>query len=244
MSRIYFHTPTETAELLGSEHAHAGLFSENLGFGVLEDMCDEDELGALVGLPRRHPMLRVSLRYADKPLLEHNGVRITAWPLLLNTALIVGNDAVKLLTRISAQCEIHGWIAGEDRDWMADIIEDGRRLGIFRVRQGWEEVVAMLRRNDREPVVLSYSVTDEFPNYPSSTWEPPIGLEDDEIYEAYDQITAEQKWAHGIAWLKEHPERLLQFRPDDWAEVRLGHGLSAFDLATILRERRDEREAL
>lgn len=239
MSRIYFHTPSETVEVLGAERSHVGILSEGIGYGVLESVLGKGLLAELVGilpgdtLPRS---LQLLVCHGEGPLYEHEGMPITVWPLLLNTALAVGSDAVKFATRVNAQCELFSWVAGEDREWLADIIGDGLDAGILRENMGWESVIDMLGRNPYEPVVTSYSVMDSFPNHIHSTWEssPDIGI--DEASEQWASLSTEDQWKHGMDWLKQQDHRLLQLKPENWSKVRLGHSFTAFDLEKILRK--------
>lgn len=239
MGRIYFHTQTETVQISGAERAHAGIVTDALGYSVLEAVCDKQHLAALVDMGPADRHLSLAIRNAERPLLVHDGVPITAWPLLLNTALAVGSDAMKFLTRLHAQCEIHGWIAGEDRDWLAEIIGDGLDTGILRREMGWESLLDMLPRSYKQPVVMSYSTEPSFPNHQHSTWEssPDIGI--DEAEEQWAELSTEDQWEYGMDWLGRNQDRLLQLSPQNWSEVRLGHGLTAFDMEKILRGRKN-----
>jgi hypothetical protein len=142
--------------------------------------------------------LATSLRsgMSDLPL-EVAGVRLSTGNVSLNTAVAVGCDAMKLAAKLHGWCEVHCWVEGKDRAWLADVIEQGLDIGIFRrgiwyvdrplnaneaisdapdkqwSSQGWEAVQAFLRGRDDCPVVTSYSVTDSFPNASIADWEPP-----------------------------------------------------------------------
>lgn len=244
MSRLYFHSPTETVEVLGAERSHVAILSEGIGYGVLESVLGKGSLLEMLGYangdiyPRS---LDLEVRNCEGPLYVHEGVEITVWPLLLNTALAVGSDAVKFATRVNAQCELFSWVAGEDRDWLAEIVDDGLDTGILRREMGWESLLDMLPRSYKQPVVMSYSVMDSFPNQFASTWEssPDIGI--DEASEQFGALSTEEQWKHGIAWLEQQDERLLQLSPQNWSEVRLGHSFTAFDLEKIVRAEKENR---
>jgi hypothetical protein len=134
-----------------------------------------------------HTRLRVGFGF-DEPL-KWKGQPLQAFSLILNTACQVGSDAVKLAARLHGQCELHAWVDGPNRAWLADIIQAGLHSGVFRKGiwyqdvpngpkdkwsdQGWGDVIALLRERDDEPVVTSYSVTDRFPNRSLTTWNPP-----------------------------------------------------------------------
>lgn len=82
----------------------------------------------------------------------------------LNTAIALGSNPVKLAARIHGQCEIHLWFAAADAPFIADIMAQGLAIGIYRAGMGWDQVIELLRRPDVGDVVLSYSVTDSFPD--------------------------------------------------------------------------------
>lgn len=196
--------------------------------------------------------------------LTWKGKTADAFSLVLNTAARVGGDPVKLAARIHGQCEIHCWCEGKDRAWVAEIIDKGLRDGIYRrgmrpekapgvpgelVSQGWEEVAALLRSRDDEPVVMSYSVCDQFPNRYEAGWEPPADADlrpdwcDDEYWaelddsdraryradEGWDRLTDAERWDAGMAALRVQKGG-LQLDPDDWDTFSFGHCLSVFDL--------------
>jgi hypothetical protein len=172
------------------------------------------------------------------------GLVIRQWPLELNTALLLGNDYVRLLARVHAQCEIHGWIDGPNRSWFAELIDGGRAVGLFRADQGWEDVATFMRANDTDPVAMSYSVTDSFL---SGEWVP-------DEYKTYDEngyydmdrwedVPDDQKWHLGEAWLRsDHADNEL--KPENWSGLYFGHMLSYFDLMrsdneAVLESKRD-----
>lgn len=262
MSRVYFHTQSDTAELRGSERAWAGGVVETIAVGLIEPKWKEQEdfLLTLIkpdhylhtmpreGFPdamRWQRSFDVAWRNAmGDDFLTWRGEPLPAWDISLNTALVVGNDQVKFLARMHAQCEIHGWVDGPDRGWLADLMQQGRDTGLYRPEQGWEDVIALLRRRDDEPVVMSYSVCDQFPNPYASDWMPawPDGKPQkwDALSEAeqeersareeawYDLPDAE-KWERGLRWLRTQPG-LGALRPDDWQTFRFGRGITVFDL--------------
>lgn len=125
--------------------------------------------------------LRTALRASGLDLVVH-GVPLYSRDLELNTALVAGSDPVALAAKINAWCHLHCWVDGPDRAWMADVIELGLQTGLYRAGEGWEApragddgpgVVPLLLERDDEPVVLSYSVDDAFPNASIGDWMPP-----------------------------------------------------------------------
>jgi hypothetical protein len=92
------------------------------------------------------------------------GEKVDLFGSQLDTAIALGNDQLKFAARLHGQCEVHCYIEGQNREWLAGIIEQGLEQGIYRREQGWESVVSLLRNGCNSPVVLSYSVCDQFPS--------------------------------------------------------------------------------
>jgi hypothetical protein len=109
-------------------------------------------------------------------------------------------------------------------DWLAGIIDEGLDFGVYRrgmwyvnrvhdeltegpraeqpdakfVSQGWEDVLTHLRSHDDEPVVLSYSVCDQFPNANEALDYLPPWPEG--VPHSYDALTYEQQAEHDRLW--------------------------------------------
>lgn len=238
MSRVYFHSPSGMAELRGSERAWASSLVNDMACGFIA-RADQDALFELIPVGhylrevpegRKHPHWDKWLRTAWCVGLDLNwrGHTLDAWTFTLNTALLLGNDPVRFMARMHGQCEIHGWVDGRNRVWLADIIGRGRASGLYRHDAGWEDVAAFLGQRDDEPVVMSYSVCDGFPNAYASDW---TGTGDD----WYDLPEVEQ-WDRGMRYLRSMSG--LELSPDDWTEMRFGHGLSVIDLTAPDRDER------
>ena len=132
--------------------------------------------------------MRICVDDDVRPVMAWQGRRIALFDLMLNTAARVGSDAVKLAARLHGQCELHAWVDGPDRKWLAEIIASGREAGVFRDVNAitgyaekfpaddsldWEGVIALLKWRDDEPVVTSYSVCDSFMSTACAEWEGP-----------------------------------------------------------------------
>lgn len=278
MSRIYFHAPSGEVELYGTERHWMGNLVHDIGAAILDPADHVDQL--LQYLPADHYVRSVlrdpvgsAIRFARDfnnalhgdfgELLRWRGRGISAFSLVLNTVLLVGNDPMKLLARLHGQCELHCWVDGANRAWLADIIERGVSSGLYRDAhpQGddthnWSSVVAFLRTRDDEPVVTSYSVCESFPNASASDWIPwPEGTprdysaltkaqqeEVDHLSETWYDLSKAEQWDHGMRWLREHEaEKWLELRPGNWSSFHFGHGLTAFDLIAADSEIRLER---
>jgi len=211
VSRVYFHSIDGDAELRGSERAYAGGVTSNMALSMLRDSIGGGRERYERLLPRDHYLRNVKDEHwmnsfrtwwnvgFDSHEFDFDGYHISPWQIILNTALVMGSDAVELLARIHATCEIHGYIEGEHREWLADIIEVGREDRVLRPNQGWEDVMALLRKTDASPVVMSYSVCERFPNAyvakEAGLWSPGP--------EHCGHYTAEQE-AENRRWYAEH----------------------------------------
>lgn len=258
MSRVYFHSPSGDAELRGSERAWLGGLVNDLAVGILA-LHDPSRVDRLVSLAASdHYIAQHADGYAGMPLqiayrlaflhedpytaalVQHHGRRIDTFSLALNTAMLLGNDQVRLAARLHAQCELHAWVDGPNRGWLADVMEAGLESGVFRrgiehapdpirgraeplwVSQGWEDVITLLRTRDDEPVVTSFSVTEQFPS-PGDRWRE-FGEDGDGWYD----LDAAEQWRFAMDWLRQSPGE-LELRPDNKA-YRFGHKLSILDL--------------
>lgn len=255
MSRVYFHTPSGDTEILGSERAYAGGLVGDLTVGIVKPrfLRELDVFRQLI--PASHylwssvdnmPRFESSFETAWKVQLElaWKGHTFDCWTVSLNTVQRIGNDPLKFLARMHAQCEIHAFVEGANRAWLAEIIHKGRVLGLYREGAGWEDVVKLLLTRDDEPAVMSYSVCERFPNASSSDWLPPwpegVPLhwdaltkeqqdERERLSEEWYDLPDEEQWERGLNWLRKEPG-MLEFKPETWEGYGYSHGISAFDL--------------
>ncbi len=109
------------------------------------------------------------------------GQTLGAADILLNTALAAGSDPIRLAAKLS------GWdfclVEGEDRAWLADIIDEGLAGGMLRrtlgdwADLGWPGVAEFLRSSNAGPVVTHHSTGDSFLTSEVAGWE--VELPDD-----------------------------------------------------------------
>lgn len=232
MSRIYFHTPTDEAELRGSERAHMGLLVSEALLWSLNLQKD----GAFFERNAR-TILKVLHSGGGYPLVPKflpthlsvssgndyfdlgDGRRIEVWSCALNTLLASGSDPMKLAARLHGQCEIHAFVEGPNRKWLAGVMWDGRDMGVFRDDQDWEDVIKLLLSRDDEPVVTSYSVCDGFPNsYVAERggfWKSPEDY-DGEPSDAWYDLSPEEQWDLSMQAVRK-PEYGCELTPDRWA---------------------------
>lgn len=263
MSRMYFSTVDETAEVKGWERAWLGGLVQDVALGVfdLDDHTDEllqlvnpqhyaskyrdtganiHQVASMLGVALRTDMTGDATAPRGESLFLWRGKPLSAHGLVLNTAVAVGNDAVKLAARLHAQSEIHAWIHPRDRVWVAEIIEQAVATGIYRDTlrtyplkgqpafvdepSGWRDVIALLRSDLPGPVVTHYSITDEFPNrrvaeVPFDVWEDLDAVEQWRL--AFESLSI-GAWSRRLTGLR--------IMPDDWQSFRFHHNLTAFDL--------------
>lgn len=241
MSRVYFHSPSGEVELSGRERAYAGWIIGEMAFGVLrsdaEDRPDKPSLLRSI-LPPDCYLSSVTRDFqrAFQTWFSHgfdgslivNGKRVDTFTLILNTALVAGSDAIKLLARIHGQCEIHAWVDGANRSWLAEIAEIGLEASVLRADEGWEKVIPFLRSSSSEPVVLSYSVTDQFPNAYVAEWH------DEHDGDDWYDIPVDKRWEMAMSKLRDQGHRLLEMKPETWGSMLFGGGESAFTVAKQL----------
>jgi hypothetical protein len=254
MSRIYFHSISSETEVLGMERAYCGCMISDIGLSILNLKTSYDLI-----IPLLHPdhyiqdtvkknsggvkenvihQIETAIRisFSDEKFLVLDNKPINPWHLMLNTVLSIGSDTLRFMARLHAQCEIHSYVRGKNRNWLAGIIERGREEDILRDDVGWEDTVKMLRSNNKETVVLSYSVCDSFPNGSVADWEPPIDPEYDEPdWDVWHNLSNKKKWNLGLRGLLKKGHSLLEWKPDNWANVRFGEdGMTVFQLKKIL----------
>lgn len=229
MSRIYWHGKHHTSELLGRERAYMGVLCSDLANPILT--------GRGTGQP--HPIERLlppgkslfamrdpneAARMYLTSLLDDNqlvfsGETHSTFDLTLNTVIATGSPYLALLARLHGTCELHGWVAEGDREWLADLIDGGRERNIFRSGMGWESVAEHLRNGDGGPVVTSYSVCDSFPSAPVG-W---VGDHEDAWYDLDD----ETQWDTAFAALNPY----LQITPENLTEQTFYPGKTFWDVA-------------
>ncbi len=262
MSRIYFHSPSGEAVLRGSERAWLANLATSIAEGLLKIEGGEDAERLLKLVPPDHHLrksadgspgwfapwkrtfhLSWSGMFSERTF-TWRGQPLNPFSINLNTALKIGNDPIKLAARLHAQCEIHAWVDGPNRAWLADIIDEGLEAGLYRCTlrrdadsfgcasetdQGWNDVTALLRLCDDEPVITSHSSGDQFPC--STTAD----------YRAWEALSADERWAAAMAELRADTESGLELTPADWKTFNFRHGLTAFDLnAADMEQRLDQ----
>lgn len=258
MSRIYFHTREEDVEdvqVLGTERHWMGALCWQITEGFLQlDRYGDDMLKRFRSMiPDGHylkaPDLRREQHFRDDfmtafrveysgTLLAWQGRAISPWRVMLNTAVLVGSDAIKLCARLHGQCEIHAWVEGKNRAWLARIIERGLEEGVLReghpgdskFASGWRNAIKLLRSSKKTPIVTSYSVCEQFPGVHLLSPRDGEPQDHDEFYEwALSNLTHEQRWDRAMVELRAR-RASVELKPSDWRNYYFGDGITALDL--------------
>ena len=243
MSSIYFHSRSGESALRGSERAYMGgmcfdLFTMALGLDSsyragewLKPFLPTNFLVTEMDSPRFASTLKTWLKVDNRASLVSSGEHLDAFSLALNTAIVMGNEQIRLMARLHGQCELHCYVEGENRRWLAGIARRGRDARIFRPNQGWENVISFLESNSQEPVVCSYSVCERFPNSSFLPDNHPLrqeGIPTDQRDEYYD-IPEEEAWDICMPMLRASGGGLA-INEESLSELRFGHCKSAFCL--------------
>ena len=268
MSRIYFHHPGGETTVSGSERAFMGCVCYDLTIGLMDftgfDLQnhaiqyllpeDNDYYGKLghfnsdrfVTSMAVHNQLNLRYAYDGEEPIE-----VSAWDIQLNTALALGSDPIKLCARLHGQCEVHAYVEGANRTWLADIMQNGRDKGILRENMGWEETIAMLRERDDQSVVTSYSVCDQFPNIDMmpQAWQDEVmkGHRDEDdpdrniLYSERDKLSRQEIWDMSMETLRLHNATgKLELTPDNWDVIMFGYGPHVLEIMNYARKVRHE----
>jgi len=290
VSRIYFSFDDgDSMEILGPERAHFGITMEEFAKGMLGLVPSYGYGTSLIDrldpfINPDHPLANTPPRTAEWDRLLSTslnsfvrGREVFAWKgrplssvdLTANTVLAAGSDPLRLAVKIHLLCEVHGYVMGYHRGWLADLIEEGYEEGLYRKgfrradpehamdeligkevapehmivqSMGWPELVAKLREGRSGPVVMSYSVTEGFPNSSVANWLPPWpkgvekdwnALSEDQQKERHDRqeewlnLPYHRHWDLAVKGLK---GRQPPIEPKNLRTLRFGHEISLIDL--------------
>ncbi len=166
MSSIAFHFPDVTLRIGGRERHWFNAYCNNIAEGLA----------------------KLRLPYGMKPSLGWTfGNRPRLLDTILNSVWATGAAPARLAAIIHGFCEPNLLIEGEAFTEVADAIDEGRRVGIFREEtQGYDGIAKVSERfrQGGEWCALSYSVTDSFPRFNPET---------DECYTAEETVALIRK---------------------------------------------------
>lgn len=236
MSAVYFHSlESDTVRVSGSERAYASILTTNLMASIFELSISSDSFRRkLIETLPEDSYVQETDRLLNwlksstfgNAKLTVNGETLDVFSLSLNTAIACGGDAIRLLARIHGQCEIHCYVEGSNRKWLAEIIKNGLETKVLRDGMGWNNVVSALLLSDKTPIVCSYSVTESFPNRYVAKHSDNRGGED------WYEMSYGAQWEMAIGELRK--ESGLEITPDRWNDFRFTHCKSAFDIIDSL----------
>lgn len=260
MSRIYFHSEHGEAEVHGSERAYMGsmcghMFTYAMGLDYSGDDTPQHPSPLRRILNPKHyaadpryegarfiDALSTVLRVGyQNDVLIVDGQHVDTFAASLNTAYVMGSDAVKLAARLHGQCELHAYVEGPNRAWLAGIMERGRETHVLRPGQGWEETAALLRSRDDGPVVTSFSVCEQFPNRGVAGWKPPVE-DDGEDWDAWYELPEVERWQMALDGLRAQGNG-LELKPDNWQTFYFRDGVNGFQLRRIAEQLASEPAA-
>ena len=235
MSRIYFHEIDQEVGVSGGERRLGARLCTNFAVSTLDttpELADAyyrdvlDEGWFKLGFHRSVSEALETYFLLDRGRrIRLNGETTDPFAVSLNTALRLGSDPVKLLARLHGQCEIHAWVDGPNRAWLANIIRQGLASRLYGAGRGWEEVIELLETLADQPVVTSYSVCDSFPNEVVAEWTG----SNDEWY----ALTESERWERAVAGLRQkcaNRHYSLELRPDNWNDFYFDLNISALDI--------------
>lgn len=251
MSRIYFHSLTDgDSEVSGAERHWMGGLVSDIGWAMLQFEGKDDPILQLID-PSCYIRSNIYDTYDSARFKEMVGIwfsvgmsdsffnvdghKISMWDIALNTVLAIGGDPLKLVARLHGQCEMHCYVEGPNRNWLAKIIERGLESGVFRnslkgQSLGWESVIKHLKKRNNEPIVCSYSVCDQFPSRHIAGWE------DDCDGDAWYELSESKQWKLAMAKLRKVP--LLELKPSNFDKYVFEYdGLTAMSLRTMMQNK-------
>jgi hypothetical protein len=278
MSAIIFHSiDNDDVEISGAERANFGCTVQNIFDISLEPIFPDKDGRYWIQdfLPKDHYLYKTdktrhslifkndlsnAMNYSfSSNYLNINDEQFDIFNLTLNTAIIAGSDVIKFMARIHAQCEIHCYVEGHNRQWLSDIIEKGYKSHILRPNmgrngcKGWQDVIDLLRKNDNSPVVCSYSVCDSFPNLITSNMnnleisenmtEEEVDQKKYELQEKYYKLPYEYRFNMGMDYLRNRYNFQLELKPENWNDYYFGKNLTGFELRNLHIKYHSQEEA-
>ncbi len=260
MGKILFHSPESRVEVQSCERARMGAKiaswfyssldvprfpkSDNPFFDLIPKGCYlanqlQDVVGSWLNF---ECSLKVWLAVGEA-YFEIGGYKVDVFGMQLNTAYLMGSDAVKLMTRLHGQCELHCYVEGQNREWLAGIIEKGLKTSVYSQGQGWESVIGLLRNGSKSTVVTSFSVCDEFPNPVIANFQPCTNEFGERDWDAWYSLQPHVRWEKGLEGLR-RSKAWLELSPETWDSFYFSHGWDAFKLNQLLAIPRSDWEKL
>jgi hypothetical protein len=249
MSRVYFHTETDgDFELSGRERARMAQSLQRLAWSVLIDSDDRYETEQRIKdwrkvLSPNHYLKNAGLRESHffedletwfvvgdiggRHWLEYERggepIRLSPFVMQLNTGVATKSPFYSFYARVHGQSELHCYIEGEHRAWLADVLRQGLDEFVlphntdYGKYRGYHDLIPFLEKRDTEPVVLSYSVCQQFPG--SFLTES-----------QNERLSKTRRWAKAVDALREkNATAKLQIAPENLTLQGFDNGVSAFE---------------
>ena len=239
MSRIDFNSEHETTQISGSERAYMNRMifdisliplipiSKSPGIGPPEILNSVPDECYMHNLYRDRPdafehvfktWFRVASGINDGLIIDNQ--KYDLFGIALNTSIVMGSSQIKLFALINGLCELHGYIEGHNRKWVASIIKQGLNSSMYRKGMGWDKLINMLESNDHMPVVMSYSVCDGFPNMHTAGYE-----NRDEWY----RLSNQDRWKYSMDELRDN-SKWLEIKPNNFDNYYFDTGINSYDV--------------
>lgn len=244
MSYLYFHSLHGEAALTGSERSYLNLIGGRYGVATIGELTAEKaerirtliRPGSYVARGsasdpawRRDLAESMALSLFGVPL-HWRGTTISANSLVNNAVMRHGDDQMQLAVRLYRQCEVHAWVDGPNRAWLAEIMRAGLERGLYRAKGGWSAVIDLLLAREDEPVVTSSSLNTCFPN--AGACRPWDEREYQERDEDFLSLPEHEQWRAAMAGLRSsEPVTWRELTPARWGPAfHFRHGLALEDL--------------
>jgi len=261
MSRMTFETKAQRIDVDYSEWYFIAELIEKMTNAILAPQKNRKIL--LAGIPSSHILsdeelndetwvkeFYQAMEYEGDGLLRVKKKRIDETDLRVNTVLATGSDAMKMATMFYAKCSTGAYVRGENRAWMANIIEDDN-AALFRPGHGWEEVVTMLRKSTEETVFFSFDGSGDGGNWDATLewidkevaargmdpedWETEKFI-DTELRDIWESMEADKQWEIVEAWMVKNADKTKEISPELFsAGPSYGDGMDAGKLMEILK---------
>ena len=241
MSAIYFHTPGGTATVRGSERTLAGSFAKHaleyaLRLPGIDIPSMPHPMHKLLTPKAREYSKLISLTellssegFIGNELVTMSNKPVDLWTTGLNTGLILAAPAMKLLLRVHGTCELHSFIQGTHRAWLATLIQEGLAQRVLSAGAGWDSVAELCLQSSFEPVVLSYSACEQFPNRHAALRGGWVQEPKDPEGELWYKLSIKERWSTAWRGLEKEADS-LEWRPSRWDQFRFEDGLDGFEL--------------
>lgn len=213
MSHIAFHSKEhETVYVHGSERAHMGIVITDMAAAIfprgvgdehpfinLVPQAERERWSWTLRGPQAEGWVKIYLSSYSDYQLEFNGTRHESKETVLNTILAMDSDIMSFMVKVDGTCESHGWFPDRDHNHFAAIMRQGLDRHILRSNRGWDAVIDMFEADLNEPIVMSYSVTNGFPN------DEICGVMEKDVDEWYETHSQAQQWDASMAALRKLP---------------------------------------